>query len=178
MRFSLKSPWLIGLGGAMVAVLVAGLAAGAWWYYTPESVEDLYREVKLLYPDTPEMEVGEALVRLNDNTRPFLFVDVRTAKERDVSFIPQSITKNQFEQYSKSYRKAVIVAYCTIGLRSARFVDDLRKRGFDAYNLKGSLMAWTHAGGPVVDGMLRPTKRVHVYAPRWRGVGPGFKAEW
>lgn len=43
------------------------------------------------------------------------------------------------------------VCYCTVGYRSAQSAKDLHKVGNfkEVYNLRGSILAWTHAGMPL-----------------------------
>lgn len=46
--------------------------------------------------------------------------------------------------------RALRVPCSTIGLRSGKYADSLRtKHGMDAYNLKGSILAWTHEHLPL-----------------------------
>jgi sodium/bile acid cotransporter 7 len=62
-----------------------------------------------------------------------------------------------------------VVAYCTIGYRSAQYVEKLRKeKNLDAYNLRGSVLAWTHAGGELeTTEERRATTDVHVFGKDW-----------
>lgn len=64
-------------------------------------------------------------------------------------------------------RDTPIVAYCSVGYRSARLVEALREAGFDgASNLDGSIFRWANEGRPVVrDG--RPVRDVHPYDRLW-----------
>jgi hypothetical protein len=41
-----------------------------------------------------------------------------------------------------------------------------------------SLLAWSHAGGPLVDGEGRPTKRLHVFGARWDLAAEGYEPVW
>jgi sodium/bile acid cotransporter 7 len=51
------------------------------------------------------------------------------------------------------------------------------RRGVDVLNLEGSVLAWTHAGGPLVrDGVS--TKRLHVYGRRWNLAADGYETVW
>eukprot|EP00877_Chromochloris_zofingiensis_P002173 jgi/Chrzof1/11957/Cz06g16020.t1 len=90
-----------------------------------------------------------------------------------------TITAEEFEQQQDKYKDYTVVCYCTAGYRSAKYVEQLIKQGIHAVNLRGSILAWTQAGLPLVDGISRskPTKRVHVYAPSWALQGEGYTAE-
>jgi rhodanese-related sulfurtransferase len=43
-----------------------------------------------------------------------------------------------------------VIVVCRSGRRATNAVNDLRKAGFDALNLKGGMHAWQQAGGAVV----------------------------
>ena len=45
---------------------------------------------------------------------------------------------------------AHIVVVCKVGSRSAHVVAWLNQNGFDAANLDGGMLAWAHAGRPMV----------------------------
>ena len=89
------------------------------------------------------------LQKYHRNPRNLVVVDVRTEAERAVSVIKGAVTKEQYEaDVNGEYVGKKIVAYCTIGYRSGKYVEKLIKdKGVDAYNLRGSILAWTHAGG-------------------------------
>jgi len=138
-----------------------------------DAIEAMYREYKKSFPETPDVRV-EQVVAWQTRKRVVL-LDARGPRERQVSIIPGAISAEEFEKGSDKRRKDVIVAYCTIGYRSGLLAADLRERGFDAYNLKGGILAWVHAGRKIVDGRGE-TKRVHVYAPKWNLVPEGYEA--
>jgi len=130
-------------------------------------------------------------------TPKVVVVDVRTADEQAVSMIPSSaggagdpllpaLTKEQFEADIEQYKEHVVVCYCTAGLRSGTYAAQLLKeKGFPrerVSNLVGGIVGWTHVGGPLVEPAQaqtavasaqpgpvggQPTKRVHVYGPKW-----------
>ena len=57
------------------------------------------------------------------------------------------------------------------------YAKDLQAKGWKVFNLKGAILAWTHAGGPLVDPE-GPTRRVHVYSSRFNLVAEGYDAVW
>ena len=70
----------------------------------------------------------------------------------------------------------IVIPYCTIGYRSGHYTRDLQSRelGLTVRNLAGSILAWTHAGGPLVApgaagaaGQAEETRRLHVYGAAW-----------
>eukprot|EP00958_Prasinococcus_capsulatus_P022617 scaffold3190_cov409-Prasinococcus_capsulatus_cf.AAC.18 len=44
------------------------------------------------------------------------------------------------------------------------------------YNLRGSILAWTQQGLPLVDPKGKPTTQVHVFARDWEMLGKGYRA--
>lgn len=113
------------------------------------------------------IESGEAVV-----------VDVREPYEREVSMIPGSVTVEEYESGRDEFAGKKVVAYCTIGYRSGKYADELRKDGVEVYNLEGSLLAWVRDGGKIVDPKGKETKTVHVYGPTWNKLPPGYEAVW
>jgi rhodanese-related sulfurtransferase len=122
-----------------------------------------------------------AVKDLEASGTPILLIDTRSKEEQDVSTIPGSLTIEQFESRERDLPKdAKIVAYCTIGYRSSQYAGELRKRGLDASNLEGSILAWTHESLPLVTkdkltGQEVPTKTVHVFGDQWRLQGEGYE---
>ena len=127
-----------------------------------------FRDVpELLAEDAARMQsAGEAVV-----------VDVREPEEFAVSHIPDAVLVEDFERGLDRYRDKKVIAYCTIGYRSGRYAATLRKKGFDAYNLSGSMLSWVHAGQPVVDEHGE-TKRLHVYGEEWDLAPAGYDTVW
>jgi rhodanese-related sulfurtransferase len=140
------------------------------------AIEKMYAEYKKSFPEVPEVTVDELIALQADGN--VVIVDGREPAERAVSMIPDAISKETFEQDIESYRDSTIVAHCTIGYRSGKYAAELRKKGLNAFNLKGSILSWVHAGREVVDSEGRPTRRVHVYGEKWNLLPEGYEAEW
>jgi rhodanese-related sulfurtransferase len=113
----------------------------------------------------PHIDAASAINMLRDENT--LFVDAREDKEIAVSKIAGAISKKDFEQNPTQYKTRKIIAYCTIGYRSAAYVEKWNKRGYTMQNLRGSLLLWAHAGGALVDAMGAATSQVHVYGRDW-----------
>lgn len=131
-------------------------------------------ETSKKFPAVPQVNVEELVAMQRENR--VLLVDVRTAAERAVSSIPGSIALDEFEANEANHAGTRVVTYCTIGYRSSEYAGTLRREGFDASNLEGSILAWVHAGQPLNDPEGRPTKRVHTYGPRWALLPDGYEA--
>ena len=139
-------------------------------------IEAMYEEFRPEFPDAEEIDV-EGFLKLQARGE-VLLVDVREHDERAISTIPGSISKEAFEEIADDLADVPVVVHCTIGYRSARYVESLKARGVHAYNLKGSILSWVHAGQPVVDPEGNETKRVHVYGKHWDLLPEGYEALW
>jgi sodium/bile acid cotransporter 7 len=139
-------------------------------------VEAMYAEDRKAFPEVPAL----APTDLQSWAAPsrLVLVDVRTPAEQAVSRIASAITAAEFEERRAQFAGAVVVTYCTIGYRSGLYAERLRAEGWDARNLAGSLLAWTHAGGALVDPAGRPTRRLHVYGERWNLAAAGYETVW
>lgn len=139
-------------------------------------IDELYRGYKSKFPDAPEMTVETLKQRLT-GTDPPVLVDVRGDEEREVSMIPGAISQEEFEKHPDRFTGREVVTYCTIGYRSGRYTQKLVGKGWDAHNLRGSIVSWTHVEGELEhDGS--PTRRVHVYGRAWNLVAEGYEAVW
>lgn len=138
-------------------------------------IEELYARSRLHFPEVPEVTVDEL-----DGLRAagdVVLVDVRADSERAVSIIPGAVTSEEVLADPPAFAGRTLVAYCTLGHRSGLFARDLRRRGLEALNLKGAILAWTHAGRDLeLDG--RPTRRVHVAGPKWSLEASGYEPVW
>ena len=141
-----------------------------------QRIETLYKKYERKFPAVTGITATELLGDLEQG-RQVILVDVRKPKEQAVSMIPGAITQREFEDRRESFRDETIVTYCTAGYRSGLYAKKLQKKGWDVLNLEGSLLSWTHAGGPLEDGE-GPTKRIHVYSADWSLEASGYDPVW
>jgi len=140
-----------------------------------ERINDLYKKYRRSFPNVPDVSVEELIAMKNE--RDVVLVDGRKKKEQEVSMLPDAITSREFEENIEKYRHKTIVVYCTIGSRSGHYARDLIGKGLIAYNLRGSILAWIHAGQKLVSEG-KETRRVHVYGRRWNLAPKGYEAVW
>ena len=145
-----------------------------------QTEEQKFREIeqmcgKVSLPGVPELTVDE--LRQLQSQEEIVLVDVRTPDEQVVSMIPGAITATEFEDNRRSYEGATVVTYCTIGGRSGKYAKGLVDAGVKAFNLRGAILAWTHAGGDLVDTEA-PTRRVHVHGRRFDLTADGYEPVW
>lgn len=139
-----------------------------------ERIEAIYRRSKRLFPDTPELTAEELKGRLGEDN--LVIVDVRRPDEQAVSMIAGAITAEEFDRTQETYEGSTVVAYCTVGHRSGMYARELVERGWNALNLRGAILAWTHVGGPLEDEN-GPTHRVHIWSPPSL-VAEGYEPVW
>jgi rhodanese-related sulfurtransferase len=166
----------------VVAVLVLGTTIGcqdvtvhsdSW---KQGQIERMYREYAQEFPEIKTITITQ-LQQLQSQGTKLVLVDVRSPEEIAVSHIPGAITTAEFERHLTQYQDTKVVAYCTIGYRSGLYAQKLRQQGVEILNLEGSLLAWSHAGGKLINasGM---THRVHVFGRQWQLTPDNYEAVW
>ena len=139
------------------------------------AVEAMYQDYRSDFEDVPDV-TPEALLEWMEDPKTVL-VDVRKQKERVVSIIPGAISREEYEAHKEQYEGYRVISYCTIGYRSGKYSERLRKDGVDAYNLMAGILGWVHAGGAIeIDG--EPTHEVHVYGRQWSLLPSDHEPVW
>jgi rhodanese-related sulfurtransferase len=106
----------------------------------------------------------------SDRPQPLL-LDVRTPEEFAVSHLQtaQRIdpTETEFGDLQAIGKNMSIVAYCSVGYRSAVICDRLQAQGFtNVLNLEGSIFAWANDDRPVYR-YDKIVQQVHPSSPLW-----------
>lgn len=131
----------------------------------------------------------EVLDRQNSHSIPYISVeelamfqkkgnttilDAREKKEFDVSHIPsaKNVGFDHFDSEDKQLqqinKEAQIVVYCSIGIRSEKIGERLKKLGFaNVKNLYGGIFEWKNKGYEVVDSTAQRTENTHVFSKKW-----------
>jgi rhodanese-related sulfurtransferase len=151
------------------------------WFRTDERpvterLEEQMRSVDGRFPDVPHVTARELLDR-RDRWDPVL-VDVRSPAERAVSTLSGALSREQFEDAEASLSGRPVVVYCTIGVRSSKYVRQLMNRDVEASNMRGSILAWTHVGGELVGEEGEVTRRVHVFGSAWNLAAEEYDPTW
>lgn len=117
-------------------------------------------------------------VDVDDVPEGALLVDVREPRERAVSRIAGSVDLDGLEGMADALGDRPVVFWCTVGYRSHKVAVDWQARGVDARNLRGGILAWTHAERPLETPDGTPTRRVHTY-DRWWALQPrAYEPVW
>lgn len=101
-----------------------------------------------------------------DQGQPPVLIDVRENDEFAVSHLPNAINVKKVTELSLA-KDTPMVIYCSVGVRSAAFAEELMGKGFTKVkNLRGSIFAWANAGYPLQRG-ASAVKTVHPYNRKW-----------
>lgn len=134
----------------------------AWWVVN--------RWVQWAFPGVPTLSPQNLANWLSEGKDPLpILLDVRRDDEFAVSHLPEAhATPNLDAALALGLNPdQPIVAYCSVGYRSARLAKQLQTAGYtQVYNLAGSIFQWANQGRSLVHSG-QPTTVVHPYNPRW-----------
>jgi rhodanese-related sulfurtransferase len=140
-----------------------------------QQVAVMYADYREDFPGIEEIDPEKALKLLED--LDVVFVDVRKPEEQAVSMIPGAVTSEVFLADTERFRGQRIITYCTISYRSGKLAAKMKRKGITMVNLKGGLLGWVHAGGPLVRGNL-PVSVLHVYGQKWDLAPAGIETTY
>jgi len=120
----------------------------------------------------PTIGVDQLKKAIDENEKNLLVLDARESKEYEISHIPGALYAgyDNFDTnaWSNKSKNTNIVVYCSIGYRSEKVGEKLKKMGFrNVQNLYGSIFEWVNRGYPVYDINGRITTKVHAYNKSW-----------
>lgn len=106
-----------------------------------------------------------------EDGRKLVLLDSREAAEYRVSHLDGAIEVGYEDFDMRSVEQIpkadTIVVYCSVGYRSGKISERLRKAGYsNVYNLEGGIFDWVNRGLPLVDS-AGPTERIHCYNRFW-----------
>ncbi len=131
-------------------------------------------------------DIENVLNKLNSNKIPYIYskdlelgnktilLDAREWDEYMVSKIPGAVYIG-FNSFDLGKIKSIIpnkynkiVVYCSIGVRSERIAEKIKKAGYtNVFNLWGGIFEWKNEGNSVVDLNGIPTEKIHAYSKKW-----------
>ncbi|PSN10300.1 rhodanese-like domain-containing protein [filamentous cyanobacterium CCT1] len=134
----------------------------AWWVVN--------QWVRRAFPGVPTLSPQSLANWLSQGKGPLpILLDVRRDDEFAVSHLPEAHVTPDLDAALALELDAdqPIVAYCSVGYRSARLVAQLQAAGYtQVYNLAGSIFQWANEGRSLVHSG-QPTTNVHPYSARW-----------
>ncbi len=140
-----------------------------------QKIATMYSEYARKFPQVRGITVSN-FKRLQQQDK-IVLVDVRSPQERAVSIIPGALSLEEFEQNLDRYKDDLIVVYCTIGYRSGKYAQKLQQQGLNILNLEGSLLAWSHIGGKLVNSSGN-TQKIHVFSDKWQLIAEDYQPVW
>lgn len=122
----------------------------------------------LLSFSVPVIDVKE----LSKNQSEYLILDAREEEEFNISHIENAkhigYDNPNFDVLADTPKDQPIILYCSVGYRSEKLGEKLKKRGFsNVKNLYGSIFEWANEDLPMIDKNGKPTKKIHTYNKKW-----------
>ncbi|MCR9143901.1 MAG: rhodanese-like domain-containing protein [bacterium] len=130
-----------------------------------------------------DIETPELFAWREQKDRPLLLIDVRRPQEQSVSHLPGAILARtdedlgalpavrEFRAQHAQNSRARIVVYCAAGYRSGRSISNMSgdddASGPAVINLRGGIIGYANAGGPLVTPAGEATRKVHGYNEKW-----------
>ncbi len=123
------------------------------------------------FPDIRQLTTDDLSNILDDDSKEVMLLDVREEAEVEVSHLLGAVRVGSVQEATALITSApqhtIIVAYCSVGYRSAELVSQLTNASTrEVYNLKGSLFRWANEQRPIYRGTERVTT-VHPFSDRW-----------
>lgn len=133
-----------------------------------EHFDDLLKD---LYQNTVPLIKAAALHEQISRKEPILLIDTREKREYEVSHLPGA-RYGGYDDFDLGTLKGTskdtpIVVYCSVGYRSERIGEKLKKAGFtNVQNLYGGIFEWKNKDFPVYRDK-QETEEVHAYSEKW-----------
>lgn len=124
------------------------------------------------FPDL-QWITGQSLAswRADSSRQQPILLDARTETEYSVSHLADAARIDPYRPLLRPLKgqpqDAPIVVYASVGYRSARVAEWLKRQGYtNVQNLEGGIFRWANDGRPVFR-QGGATSEVHPYQPRW-----------
>ncbi|OIP84927.1 MAG: hypothetical protein AUK44_00965 [Porphyromonadaceae bacterium CG2_30_38_12] len=128
--------------------------------------------LKGMYKNTVEQISPQDLKAKLDASETITILDTRKIKEYNTSHIAGArfVDYDTFsvDKVTDLGKNELVVVYCSVGYRSERVGEKLRKAGFkNVLNLYGGIFEWVNLGYDVIDNKTDKTSKVHAYDKEW-----------
>jgi len=123
---------------------------------------------RMLSFSVPFITVNE----LDKNREEYIILDSREKEEYDVGHIKGAhyVGYDDFDikELKTVDKNAKIAVYCSIGYRSEKVTEKLRKAGYaNAVNVYGSIFQWVNDGKPIYNDEDNEVNEIHTYNRKW-----------
>jgi rhodanese-related sulfurtransferase len=112
--------------------------------------------------------------QLQKTAENLILLDAREKKEFKTSHLKEAHFVGYIDFSLKKIlkkipnKKAKIVVYCSLGIRSEDIAEKLTAAGYlNVLNLYGGLFEWKNKGNPVFDSEEKTTEKVHAFSKEW-----------
>lgn len=155
-------------GAVLIALLALTACTDPAFEPTWDGVEARIAET---FPDVPSVDTAGLSELMRDPLQTVVLLDVREPDEFAVSHLEGAVRATSVDQAAALVHDApagaTVVAYCSVGYRSAGLVAELRERGVaGVYNLRGSIFRWANEDRPLYRGTA-PARGVHPFDESW-----------
>ena len=155
-------------GTLLVALAALAACAGQATEPTWAGVDARITET---FPDVPSIDTAGLSELMRDPMQTVVLLDVRETDEFAVSHLEGAVRATSVDQAAALVHDApagaTVVAYCSVGYRSAGLVAELRERGVaGVYNLTGSIFRWANEDRPLYRGTAQ-VRHVHPFDESW-----------
>lgn len=165
------SPWRIRIAAIFLPVVLLGSFPGRADGAT-NGWRNIILQIRSQFPAVRHIGTRELARRMEGGrTNRTVLLDVREPGEFAVSHIRGARRavnrKEALAALSSTPKDTPIVAYCSVGYRSARLAMALHAAGYtNIVNLRGSIFQWANEGRPLYRGR-KEVKTVHPYDLVW-----------
>ena len=134
---------------------------------------EILQDVRKQHPNVVQLSTDSLSHWLaTPNATQPLLIDIREKKEYEVSHLAGAIHMDpdtrKFKALKGVDKDAPIVVYCSVGYRSSKMAEKIKKAGFSyVANLEGSIFTWANEGHPVVRDeeevkAVHPLSLIHI----------------
>jgi rhodanese-related sulfurtransferase len=136
------------------------------------SLQSLSAVIHQQFPEVKTITSAELLAAQKSGER-IILLDTRSKEEFAVSHLLSArwvdpATTDLVASLEGESSSTAIIAYCSVGYRSASVIDRLKKSRFtNLRNLEGGIFDWGNEKLPMVDAAGHATRMVHPYNLLW-----------
>jgi rhodanese-related sulfurtransferase len=150
--------------------LIGILGGVPFFGLSQNSIEEAIEKYNSNTVDYISVEELASLLKTNKNVK---LLDAREPSEYAISHLQNAI----FVGYDNFERSSIqdqiqlqdtLVVYCSIGVRSEKIGEKLKKAGYkNIYNLYGGMFEWFNKGYQIYDHENKKTQKIHAYDRFW-----------
>ena len=115
-----------------------------------------------------QKNVEELLEAYNTRSVPYMSVEELRSHIKSAINVGYNDYTSEEKQLQNLNKNIPVVVYCSVGIRSEKIGEKLKKAGFTKVkNLYGGIFEWKNKGYPVFDSAGKETENVHAFSKHW-----------